>query len=109
VLPTTLEALGFTASWRAAGRLVALVLLVVALAASLPGTGVLGWSSASASTETTVVLHASEASQCAHQRRLRSARIAHGHRIPMCGGHRDGLHDLRAPLPVSPGPDVSSR
>src|SRR5580692_5193753 len=50
---------------RAARRLAAMGVLVVALTASLPGTGILGASSASASTETTSTLHASEASDCA--------------------------------------------
>jgi hypothetical protein len=49
----------------AARRLAVLVLPVVALTASLAGTGVLGSSLALASTETAATLHASEASNCA--------------------------------------------
>jgi hypothetical protein len=67
VLPIAPKALGFTPSSRAAGRLVALALLVVALTASWVGTGVLGSSSASASTESTAALRESEASDCADQ------------------------------------------
>jgi hypothetical protein len=51
VLPIAPKALGFTASSRAAGGLAALVLLVAALVACVPGIGVLGSSSASAQAE----------------------------------------------------------
>jgi hypothetical protein len=67
VLPIAPKALGFTASSHAAGGRAALVLLVAAFVACVPGIGVLGSSSASASAESTTALRASEVFDCAKQ------------------------------------------
>lgn len=65
MLPIAPKALRFPASWFAADRLAALVLLVAALVASVAGFGAFHSSSASASTATAAALRESEASECA--------------------------------------------